>query len=156
MSAASVDRKLAARVSSSSIGSFPPRVLGGQARSRRRVAGLEASRPRQSLSRAWEQGVGGPSRMCFEVSEPEAAREVLALLDAPAAEIASVATDGDLPNELAAVVEQHVRADPDVHLVLTGRAQSIRRIRARLKNAGLRPRAQTVKAYWDENRAGLD
>ncbi len=66
----------------------------------------------------------------------------------------------DAPGVNGPGIEEHVAAivaeEPDVHLVLTGRAQSIRRVRATLKERGTHRGQVMVKAYWDENRAGLD
>jgi ferric-chelate reductase (NADPH) len=54
-----------------------------------------------------------------------------------------------------AVVET-VRHRPDAPLVLTGRAQTIAVIRRTLKAQGSADHPTVVKAYWDENRKGLD
>ena len=57
---------------------------------------------------------------------------------------------------LAASVLDAIRADAAAPLVLSGRAQTIAAIRRAVKAAGLNQGATTVRAYWDENRAGLD
>ena len=57
---------------------------------------------------------------------------------------------------LVATVLDAIRADPAAPLVLSGRAQTIATIRRAVKAAGLNQGATTVRAYWDENRAGLD
>ena len=64
----------------------------------------------------------------------------------------------DAPGVNGPGIEEHVAEivadDPEVHLVLTGRAQSIRRVRATLKERGTHRGQVMVKAYWDEQRAG--
>jgi NADPH-dependent ferric siderophore reductase len=57
---------------------------------------------------------------------------------------------------LGEAVVEAVRAYPDATVVLTGRAQTIATLRRTLKAAGLAARPAVVKAYWDENRKGLD
>ncbi|WP_394836676.1 siderophore-interacting protein [Pendulispora rubella] len=52
-------------------------------------------------------------------------------------------------------IRRAVAARPDTRLVLTGRAQSIQWIRARLKRDGLRA-PSTVKPYWSVGKRGLD
>ena len=59
---------------------------------------------------------------------------------------------------LAQVVEQlqHLlAANPGAELVLTGRAQSIQGVRAKLRETGSRPHSAT-KAYWSVGKTGLD
>ncbi len=45
---------------------------------------------------------------------------------------------------------------PRAHLVLTGHAQSIQAIRARLKAQGVAAAGQATKAYWADGKRGLD
>ncbi len=56
---------------------------------------------------------------------------------------------------IEAVIET-ARANPAAPLVVSGRAQTIAVVRAALKNAHLNDRPTRAKAYWDENRTGLD
>ena len=58
--------------------------------------------------------------------------------------------------ELSTTVVDLLRSRPDASLCLTGKAQSIAAIRRDLKASGLAGRTTRVKAYWDENRSGLD
>ncbi|NVB81565.1 MAG: siderophore-interacting protein [Kofleriaceae bacterium] len=46
-------------------------------------------------------------------------------------------------------------AHPGAELLMTGRAQSIQAVRARLRDSGVRPRDQS-KPYWSVGKAGLD
>ena len=99
--------------------------------------------------------------MCFEVRDLDEATRVLEPLGLGDAELVAAPIRDDIGNGvdvgagLAGAVAVRLREEPGLHLVLTGRAQSIRRVRAHLKELALRPQV-TVKAYWDENRAGLD
>ena len=45
---------------------------------------------------------------------------------------------------------------PELTVVLTGRAQTIRAIRAAMKAAGVHRGRTVVRSYWDEKRSGLD
>jgi ferric-chelate reductase (NADPH) len=57
----------------------------------------------------------------------------------------------DVTSELA----RGLRAHPGGELLLTGRAQSIQAVRARLRAAGVRDRGAN-KAYWAPGKTGLD
>ncbi len=66
----------------------------------------------------------------------------------------------DRESLVAAVVET-AAATPQAPLVLSGRAQTVAAVRRALKNAGpgdrrANERNVKVRAFWDENRAGLD
>ena len=61
-----------------------------------------------------------------------------------------------LGGETYDVALEAARTNPAAPLVISGRAQTIAVVRRALKHAGLNGRPTTVKAYWDENRAGLD
>ncbi len=87
----------------------------------------------------------------------EASHEVSGLLAAVGIERARVArVQGHGATELDAWVCEAVAADPTAPLVMTGCAQTIKRLRRALKERGLHPSTALTKAYWDENRAGLD
>lgn len=61
--------------------------------------------------------------------------------------------------EPAETVERAIaalRENTSSPVVISGRAQTIKSVRAAIKDAGLGERETKVKAYWDENRAGLD
>ena len=79
-----------------------------------------------------------------------------------AAQAIGVAPDrvvADRDSLVAAVVET-ARDHPTAPLILSGRAQTIAAVRRALKDAGLNDRrtnpSTAARAYWDENRAGLD
>jgi NADPH-dependent ferric siderophore reductase len=101
------------------------------------------------LALAWANGVGGPVRHGFESQDPPAAAAVLAAVGIEGAEVVPVGA-------LAPAVLDALDADPSGRLVLTGRAQTIKVIRAEVKRVRGSGVPTTAKAYWDENRAGLD
>jgi hypothetical protein len=57
---------------------------------------------------------------------------------------------------LAPLVVDALKASPDSRLVVTGRAQTIKVVRAAVKDALGAGVPTTAKAYWDEDRTGLD
>jgi NADPH-dependent ferric siderophore reductase len=97
-----------------------------------------------------------PARHVFEASDPAAAEHVLAHVGIAGAELFPSGGDTAAADELARRVGELVAAHPAAPLVLTGKAQTIRHLRAALKAAGQSRHPVKVKAYWDENRAGLD
>jgi len=97
----------------------------------------------------------GGMQAAFEVtsrSESEGVLRQIALADAECFERRpeDLHLDGVCGSIRRALTER-----PDTRLVLTGRAQSIQWIRARLKRDALRP-ASNVKAYWSVGKRGLD
>jgi NADPH-dependent ferric siderophore reductase len=100
---------------------------------------------------------GEPPTGIFEVDDPDAATVALAHHNGsrPATFVTRRPGDGHL-DEHATTVTERLAAQPDVRLLLTGRAQTIALLRRRLKDAGLAHRTAAVKAYWDVNRRGLD
>jgi NADPH-dependent ferric siderophore reductase len=84
------------------------------------------------------------------------ARDIEVLRAAAAAMRIDVAEIVEYGDRLAGIVREAATASPEAPLVISGRAQSIKRVRAALKVAGLHRRDQRVRAYWDENRSGLD
>jgi NADPH-dependent ferric siderophore reductase len=92
----------------------------------------------------------------FEVADPEEARSVLDAVGITGADLVA-RTEGTehLPGLVRSVVEQ-LRANPEASLCLTGRAQTIAVLRRELKGSTVAGRTSLVKAYWDENRSGLD
>lgn len=106
------------------------------------------------LAAAWQHVIGRPYRSIFEVANVDASREALHAVGIAADQLVAAPNPGQhtaLPELVADALGEHL----DAHLVLTGRAQSIKHIRSHLKELQLRP-PTTVKAYWDENRTGLD
>jgi NADPH-dependent ferric siderophore reductase len=103
------------------------------------------------LAAAWSDGVGRSARCCFEAHDVAAARAALESVG-----ITDAAVAADDSDEIDQAVLDALARDPSASLVLTGRAQSIRRIRGSIREAELHRRPTIVKAYWDERRAGLD
>lgn len=100
-------------------------------------------------------GVGAAS-LVFEVTDAAESRRVLDDLGVGACElVARSEADGHLPavsERLRAALAKH----PGAQLVLTGRAQSIQRVRAALKEQPAAHAGQKVKAYWSVGKRGLD
>lgn len=91
----------------------------------------------------------------FEVSSRSEAGDVLPQFGQErSALIEREPGDAHLP-EVAARLQAAVAARPGAHLVMTGRAQSIQRLREQLRRAGVGAE-QKVKAYWSQGKAGLD
>ena len=61
----------------------------------------------------------------------------------------------DRASLVAATIEA-AQTNVGAALILSGRAQTIAAIRRELKTASLNDRPSKVRAYWDENRTGLD
>jgi NADPH-dependent ferric siderophore reductase len=91
----------------------------------------------------------------FEVTDVEPARGVLDTIGIPDARLVARRGDDHMPELTTAVVEA-LAARPDATLCLTGKAQTIAAIRKALKGTPAGGHPTLVKAYWDENRAGLD
>jgi NADPH-dependent ferric siderophore reductase len=104
------------------------------------------------LAAAWHDAVGRPARHLLEADDPTTTRQVLDHLGVPDAVVVPYQPAESLTDRVLLCV----RDEPTAHLVLTGRAQTIKHIRAALKAAGVHRGRVTVKAYWDENRSGLD
>jgi ferric-chelate reductase (NADPH) len=92
----------------------------------------------------------------FEVDDPDEARAVLEGVGVAGAELVA-RTEGleHLPGLARSVVER-LEAQPDASLCLTGKAQTIAFLRREIKASTVAGRPSLVKAYWDENRSGLD
>lgn len=108
------------------------------------------------LAAAWRSSrPDSPAAMLFEVGSVAASRVALAGfgMDADLVERSpGVAHRETLAREIAELVRVH----PDATLCLTGCAQTIAVVRRHLKQSDAMPRSAIVKAYWDENRKGLD
>jgi NADPH-dependent ferric siderophore reductase len=105
------------------------------------------------LALAWRTRIGRPAAYCFEVRDPGGAHSVLSALGLTDALVVR-AEPAAAP--LAAAVLAQADAAPLTHLVLTGRAESIRQVRNAIRERQNHSGELTVKAYWAENRAGLD
>ncbi|AGC46320.1 hypothetical protein MYSTI_05032 [Myxococcus stipitatus DSM 14675] len=92
----------------------------------------------------------------FEVSSATESLSVLSSLDMGDACLVerrpSDAHLAEVESKLRTALQQHGRAN----LVLTGRAQSIQTLRARLRTSPIPFATQKVKAYWSEGKVGLD
>jgi hypothetical protein len=92
----------------------------------------------------------------FEVTDPDESNVPLDAIGLRSAHLFHRQCDSAHLDRLSATVIDLLRTHPDASLCLTGRAQSIAAIRRELKASGLAGRPTRVKAYWDENRSGLD
>ncbi|CAN5673808.1 hypothetical protein BH10ACT3_BH10ACT3_20990 [soil metagenome] len=110
------------------------------------------------LAAAWvasvDETTAARAVLLFEVVDLVEAATVLDGLGIGAAQLAPSAVGGS--DQLVERVVAALSAAPAAPLVLTGRAQTIKAIRARVKDEQLRPPTTIVKSYWDEHRAGLD
>jgi ferric-chelate reductase (NADPH) len=91
----------------------------------------------------------------FEANDAAIARDALTALDlARTAVVARAPADVHLVETCDALIRA-LDAWPSASLVMTGRAQSIQLVRARLKEKGAL-RGGKVKAYWAVGKSGLD
>jgi ferric-chelate reductase (NADPH) len=103
-----------------------------------------------------DRGTVAPAATLLEVAGAEGVGPVLTAYGIDDAESFARGDGGSGAGALVAAVVETVRRRPDAPLVLTGRAQTIAAIRRTLKAQGSADRPAVVKAYWDENRKGLD
>jgi ABC-2 type transport system permease protein len=99
---------------------------------------------------------GQPVAQLFEVNDPDESAGALRALGLPDAQYVARRMGSSHLDELSSAVIDALRTDPDAALCLTGKAQTIARLRHSVKAAGFAKRPTRVKAYWDENRKGLD
>lgn len=97
-----------------------------------------------------------PAAMHFEVTDPDESGDVLRAVGLGAAQLLRRQERDQHVELLSTTVIDVLRTHEDATLCLTGKAQTIATIRRQLKSAGLAGRTTKVKAYWDENRSGLD
>ena len=112
-----------------------------------------------ALAAAWQHhGPGTPALAAlFEVTDPHAARVALdAVGIARDAARRPRQPDGGHVSGMAEAILDVLGERPDAVLCLTGRAQTIAVLRRALKASPVAGRTSLVKAYWDENRTGLD
>ncbi|OJT26981.1 NADPH-dependent ferric siderophore reductase [Archangium sp. Cb G35] len=101
--------------------------------------------------RAGAEGV----EQVFEVSSREESETVLREFHLPDGALVERAPgDGHLP-AVAERLGDALKRRPGAHLVMTGRAQAIQALRARLRADGVGA-PQKVKAYWSVGKRGLD
>jgi ferric-chelate reductase (NADPH) len=97
-----------------------------------------------------------PVAELFEVTDPDESRVALDAVGLGSASLFHRQDDSAQLERLSGAAIDLLRTHTDASLCLTGKAQSIAAIRRDLKAAGLAGRPTRVKAYWDENRSGLD
>jgi ferric-chelate reductase (NADPH) len=97
-----------------------------------------------------------PAGAIFEVANRDAAGATLDAHAAIATQLVERTSGEQHRAALAQATVDAVRDNRDATLVLTGCAQTIAVVRRHVKSEGCAPSATLVKAYWDENRKGLD
>ena len=90
----------------------------------------------------------------FEVSDAAESSDVLAQLGIAGTTVPREPADAHLAATCERLVDE-LGANPEASLVMTGKAQSIQLLRARLK-AKNALRSGKVKAYWSVGKTGLD
>lgn len=97
----------------------------------------------------------GRVRCVFEVNDARAAEDALSKLGlTESVSFERRSADAHL-SEVAEALTAALAARADASLVMTGKAQSIQTLRARLKERGAL-RGGKVKAYWSVGKTGLD
>jgi ferric-chelate reductase (NADPH) len=99
---------------------------------------------------------GRPAAQLFEVDDPDESAGAHGTLGLPAARYITRRAGSAHLDELTTAVIEALRSYPEAQLCLTGKAQTIAQVRRSVKDAGFAGRPALVKAYWDENRKGLD
>lgn len=97
---------------------------------------------------------GAPLASVFEIGAAPYAEIVAGLGVADAACVVRAPGDRHLV-DVAAAIADGLRTHPGAELVMTGRAQSIRVVRDRLRTLGVGARPAN-KAYWSVGKSGLD
>ncbi|MGE3619660.1 MAG: siderophore-interacting protein [Acidimicrobiia bacterium] len=109
-----------------------------------------------ALAAAWAiDGTRSATAHVLEATTPGEVDAVAAGLGLGSVEVVQRRPDDAHHPDLAVRVVDVLAAHAGAPLVATGKAQTIKAVRAAVKAAGLSPPAR-VKAYWDPNRAGLD
>lgn len=111
-----------------------------------------------ALVAAWhgQHPAAPPVAELFEVDDLDGSNLALGSLGVPSAQLFRREEGAAHVDRLAATSIELLHAHPDASLCLTGKAQTIAAVRRQIKAAGLSTRAASAKAYWDENRSGLD
>lgn len=91
------------------------------------------------------------TRHLLETTRPDLTGRLVEALGVPATVVPRESEASVVPHVTDAIAQQ-----PELTVVLTGRAQTIRAIRAAMKAAGVHRGRTVVRAYWDEKRSGLD
>jgi NADPH-dependent ferric siderophore reductase len=105
------------------------------------------------LALSWRNAIQRDAAYCFEAQDPDDARTLLRNVGLRDAIVVAAEPSSD---PLVGAVTAHLAEHANTTVVIAGRAQSIRRVRGAIRDAGDHTGEARVKAYWDENRAGLD
>jgi ferric-chelate reductase (NADPH) len=97
-----------------------------------------------------------PAATIFEVNDVDESAGVLDAVGISSAQLVARETGATHLGEFAAAIAAALGTHASGSLCLTGKAQSIAKVRQALKAEGLSGRPTRVKAYWDEDRSGLD
>jgi NADPH-dependent ferric siderophore reductase len=110
-----------------------------------------------AVALAWRTLFPGatPTAELYEATDPEGAADALDALGITTADVVANSRDDHQPMVLQHRLSDLARAHPTASLCLTGNAQTIAALRRHLKEQQLLP-TSLVKAYWDNNRTGLD
>jgi ferric-chelate reductase (NADPH) len=111
-----------------------------------------------AVARALRDARGGDVKgtaFVFEVTSKAAAAAALAHLELGDAQVVERRGEAHL-DEVELQVRRELAAQPLANLVLTGKAQSIQALRARLKAKPPTYAGQKVKPYWAVGKRGLD
>lgn len=110
-----------------------------------------------ALVAAWHHRYpdAAPVAEIFEVTDPSECVPALDAVGVRSDQLVARTAGGAHLGQLASTLLDALRSQPSATLCLTGKAQSIAVIRRELKAAGI-ANPSRVKAYWDENRSGLD
>lgn len=92
----------------------------------------------------------------FESTDRDEAVQVLGELGLGAASVVKREPDHAHADRLESQLRAALEVRPNATLVLTGHAQTIQVLRARLKAKPAPVRGQKVKAYWADGKRGLD
>lgn len=100
------------------------------------------------LAAAWR-----PLRVLLEIGNPPAIQPLLDTLGLRATVVASQADERHLE---ALAEEARALAAPDLHVVLVGRARTVKQLRRALRAHGVASQRLLTKAYWADGKTGLD
>lgn len=108
------------------------------------------------LATAWAlHGSVPAAAQVFEVTSVLESAKVVDELDIGGVSLLERTPGDDHHHLVTQIVLDAICRHPEAPLIITGKAQTIKAVRAALKQAGTSPTAR-VKAYWDPNRTALD
>lgn len=93
------------------------------------------------------------SRLCFEVSNAQESRDVLAMIGLHGAEL--VERTGDYEHLAQASLRMSATGDEEQQIVLSGNARSIQQVRKALATRLARTSGFIVKPYWSPGKKGM-